>query len=166
MLSSLFKRSLIPKPELHALCNISHTSKCAITSHPSTFSLTLQIGTNQMAVCAKAQNKPFYVVAESFKFVRLFPLNQQDVPDKFKARVCCCCCCCCCFYLFEGVSESKLKPLGKKHCKSVSVSYCPPVTFSITSDAKISWWLNSESERSVCPQNFCLSVSLTHVKGL
>ena len=46
-----------------------------------------KIGTNQMAVCAKAQNKPFYVVAESFKFVRLFPLNQQDVPDKFKARV-------------------------------------------------------------------------------
>ncbi|KAK2102862.1 Translation initiation factor [Saguinus oedipus] len=45
-----------------------------------------KIGTNQMAVCAKAQNKPFYVVAESFKFVRLFPLNQQDVPDKFKAR--------------------------------------------------------------------------------
>jgi hypothetical protein len=37
-----------------------------------------------MAVCAKAQNKPFYVVAESFKFVRLFPLNQEDVPDKFK----------------------------------------------------------------------------------
>lgn len=45
-----------------------------------------KIGTNQMAVCAKAQNKPFYVVAESFKFVRLFPLNQQDVPDKFKVR--------------------------------------------------------------------------------
>ncbi|TEA41377.1 hypothetical protein DBR06_SOUSAS7910051, partial [Sousa chinensis] len=45
-----------------------------------------KIGTNQMAVCAKARNKPFYVVAESFKFVRLFPLNQQDVPDKFKAR--------------------------------------------------------------------------------
>ncbi|NXV77353.1 EI2BA factor, partial [Atlantisia rogersi] len=45
-----------------------------------------KIGTNQIAVCAKAQNKPFYVVAESFKFVRLFPLNQQDVPDKFKVR--------------------------------------------------------------------------------
>ncbi|NXO05450.1 EI2BA factor, partial [Rhinopomastus cyanomelas] len=44
------------------------------------------IGTNQIAVCAKAQNKPFYVVAESFKFVRLFPLNQQDVPDKFKYK--------------------------------------------------------------------------------
>uniref|UniRef100_A0A8D0DZD5 Translation initiation factor eIF2B subunit alpha n=1 Tax=Salvator merianae TaxID=96440 RepID=A0A8D0DZD5_SALMN len=45
-----------------------------------------KIGTNQVAVCAKAQNKPFYVVAESFKFVRLFPLNQQDVPDKFKYK--------------------------------------------------------------------------------
>lgn len=45
-----------------------------------------KIGTNQMAVCAKAQNKPFYVVAESFKFVRLFPLNQEDVPDKFKYK--------------------------------------------------------------------------------
>lgn len=46
----------------------------------------MQIGTYQMALCAKAHNKPFYVVAESFKFVRLYPLNQQDVPDKFKVR--------------------------------------------------------------------------------
>ncbi|XP_068562528.1 translation initiation factor eIF2B subunit alpha isoform X1 [Cebidichthys violaceus] len=45
-----------------------------------------KIGTYQMAVCSKAHNKPFYVVAESFKFVRLYPLNQQDVPDKFKVR--------------------------------------------------------------------------------
>ncbi|NXU12131.1 EI2BA factor, partial [Pardalotus punctatus] len=45
-----------------------------------------KIGSNQIAVCAKAQNKPFYVVAESFKFVRLFPLNQQDVPDRFKYK--------------------------------------------------------------------------------
>jgi len=44
----------------------------------------LQIGTYQTAVCSKAHNKPFYVVAESFKFVRLYPLNQQDVPDRFK----------------------------------------------------------------------------------
>ncbi|XP_061787617.1 translation initiation factor eIF2B subunit alpha isoform X2 [Nerophis lumbriciformis] len=46
-----------------------------------------KIGTYQTAVCAKAHNKPFYVVAESFKFVRLYPLNQQDVPDKFKYKV-------------------------------------------------------------------------------
>uniref|UniRef100_A0A7N8YI79 Translation initiation factor eIF2B subunit alpha n=1 Tax=Mastacembelus armatus TaxID=205130 RepID=A0A7N8YI79_9TELE len=45
-----------------------------------------KIGTYQMAVCSKAHNKPFYVVAESFKFVRLYPLNQQDVPDKFKYK--------------------------------------------------------------------------------
>ncbi|XP_012372409.1 translation initiation factor eIF-2B subunit alpha-like [Octodon degus] len=45
-----------------------------------------KIGTNQMAVCAKAQNKPFDMVAESFKFLRIFPLNQQDVPDKFKYK--------------------------------------------------------------------------------
>ena len=32
----------------------------------------------------KAVNKPFYVVAESFKFVRLYPLNQQDVPNRFR----------------------------------------------------------------------------------
>ncbi|XP_059850524.1 translation initiation factor eIF-2B subunit alpha isoform X2 [Hypanus sabinus] len=43
-----------------------------------------KIGTYQMAVCGKSHNKPFYVVAESFKFVRLYPLNQQDVPDRFK----------------------------------------------------------------------------------
>ncbi|KAK9729757.1 translation initiation factor eIF-2B subunit alpha [Basidiobolus ranarum] len=39
-----------------------------------------QIGTYQLAIVAKAANKPFYVVAESFKFVRLFPLNQYDLP--------------------------------------------------------------------------------------
>ncbi|KAI4889384.1 hypothetical protein NFI96_034084 [Prochilodus magdalenae] len=45
-----------------------------------------KIGTYQMAVCSKAHNKPFYVVAESFKFVRLYPLNQQDVPHRFKYK--------------------------------------------------------------------------------
>ena len=37
-----------------------------------------------MAVCAKEMNKPFYVVAESFKFTRIYPLNQHDVPNEFK----------------------------------------------------------------------------------
>uniref|UniRef100_A0A4W5MYZ2 Translation initiation factor eIF2B subunit alpha n=1 Tax=Hucho hucho TaxID=62062 RepID=A0A4W5MYZ2_9TELE len=45
-----------------------------------------KIGTYQLAVCSKAHNKPFYIVAESFKFVRLYPLNQQDVPDRFKYK--------------------------------------------------------------------------------
>ena len=33
---------------------------------------------------AKTLNKPFYVVAESFKFVRMFPLNQDDLPNAEK----------------------------------------------------------------------------------
>lgn len=45
-----------------------------------------KIGTYPIAICAKQMNKPFYVVAESFKFVRELPLNQKDVPDKFKYR--------------------------------------------------------------------------------
>jgi translation initiation factor eIF-2B subunit alpha len=39
-----------------------------------------QIGTYQIAVVAKAARKPFYAVVESFKFARLFPINQYDLP--------------------------------------------------------------------------------------
>ncbi|KAL4224087.1 Translation initiation factor [Mactra antiquata] len=45
-----------------------------------------KIGTYSIAIAAKAMNKPLYVVAESFKFVRLFPLNQQDLPNEFKYK--------------------------------------------------------------------------------
>ena len=41
-----------------------------------------QIGTYTMALCAKEMNKPFYVLAESFKFVRLYPLNGRDLPKE------------------------------------------------------------------------------------
>ncbi|KAK6192789.1 hypothetical protein SNE40_004202 [Patella caerulea] len=43
-----------------------------------------KIGTFSSAISAKAMNKPFYVVAESFKFVRLYPLNQKDLPSEYK----------------------------------------------------------------------------------
>lgn len=43
-----------------------------------------KIGTYTMAVCAREMNKPFYVVAESFKFTRIYPLNQHDLPNEFK----------------------------------------------------------------------------------
>lgn len=43
-----------------------------------------KIGTYTMAISALQMNKPFYALAESFKFARLYPLNQQDMPDKFK----------------------------------------------------------------------------------
>ncbi|KAK3678000.1 translation initiation factor eIF-2B subunit alpha [Recurvomyces mirabilis] len=38
-----------------------------------------RLGTYQMAVLAKAAGKPFYVVSESHKFVRLYPLGQDDL---------------------------------------------------------------------------------------
>mmetsp|Transcript_6229 Transcript_6229/g.15409 ORF Transcript_6229/g.15409 Transcript_6229/m.15409 type:complete len:397 (+) Transcript_6229:55-1245(+) len=39
-----------------------------------------KMGTYALATCAKAHGKPFYVAAESYKFARLYPLNQQDLP--------------------------------------------------------------------------------------
>lgn len=44
-----------------------------------------RIGTYTAAICAKALKKPFYVAAENFKFSRLFPLNQNDLPEDAKA---------------------------------------------------------------------------------
>jgi len=38
-----------------------------------------KIGTYQMALVASALNKPFYVAAESFKFMRIYPLDQRDI---------------------------------------------------------------------------------------
>jgi len=43
-----------------------------------------KIGTYTLALCAKKYGKPFYVLAESFKFSRLFPLNNRDLPDEYK----------------------------------------------------------------------------------
>lgn len=43
-----------------------------------------RIGTFQMGLLAKSKGKPFYVVAESHKFVRLYPLSQFDLPIEQK----------------------------------------------------------------------------------
>ncbi|KAJ8961786.1 hypothetical protein NQ318_021388 [Aromia moschata] len=43
-----------------------------------------KVGNYTMAVCAKEMKKPFYVLTESFKFTRLFPLGQQDLPVEYK----------------------------------------------------------------------------------
>jgi translation initiation factor eIF-2B subunit alpha len=37
-----------------------------------------------MAICAKEMKKSLYVLTESFKFSRIYPLNQVDLPDEFK----------------------------------------------------------------------------------
>jgi len=68
-----------------------------------------KIGSYQMALCAKALNKPVYVVAESFKFTRLYPLGQNDVPDVFK-------------YLSSRYNDSNVD-MDHEH---PSVDYTPP----------------------------------------
>jgi translation initiation factor eIF-2B subunit alpha len=39
-----------------------------------------KLGTLAVATCAAAYGKPVYVAAESYKFARLFPLKQKDLP--------------------------------------------------------------------------------------
>ena len=43
-----------------------------------------RIGTYQMGILAKSMGKPVYVVTESHKFVRMFPLGQYDLPIEQK----------------------------------------------------------------------------------
>lgn len=43
-----------------------------------------KIGTYTLAMCAKEIKKPLYVLTESFKFSRIYPLNQIDLSDEFK----------------------------------------------------------------------------------
>ncbi|CAI5738998.1 unnamed protein product [Peronospora destructor] len=45
------------------------------------------IGTYSIAVIAQALKKQFYVAAESYKFARLYPLTQRDVPQKHMAAL-------------------------------------------------------------------------------
>lgn len=43
-----------------------------------------RVGTFTMAMCAREMKKPVYVLVESFKFSRLYPLNQRDLPNDYK----------------------------------------------------------------------------------
>ena len=45
-----------------------------------------KIGTLSIAICASAMNKRVYVMAESIKFVKEYPLNQSDIPPEFKVN--------------------------------------------------------------------------------
>lgn len=42
--------------------------------------LVSRIGTCQTAYLAKSMGKPFYALAESYKFLRYYPLRQADLP--------------------------------------------------------------------------------------
>ena len=45
-----------------------------------------KIGTYPLAVCSREANKPFYVLVESYKFSRLYPLKQDEIPDCMKYK--------------------------------------------------------------------------------
>jgi len=46
-----------------------------------------KVGTYPLAICSRDINKPFYVVAESYKFIRMYPLSQNDVPATTNGHV-------------------------------------------------------------------------------
>lgn len=45
-----------------------------------------KIGTNGLTIIAKAYTTPVYVACESYKFSRIFPLSQSDIPKSQDAR--------------------------------------------------------------------------------
>ncbi|KAJ8718918.1 hypothetical protein PYW07_016474 [Mythimna separata] len=67
-----------------------------------------KIGTYSLAVAALELKKPVFVLTESFKFSRIYPLNQRDLPNEFK-------------YLSSVIKSSK--DLSKEH---PLVDYTPP----------------------------------------
>ena len=44
----------------------------------------MQIGTLSIAIIAKAMNVKVYVMAETFKFNQIYPLDQKGIPEQFK----------------------------------------------------------------------------------
>jgi len=45
------------------------------------------IGTYQISLIASALNTPVYCVAQSFKFTRLYPLSQKEIPEEKAGRL-------------------------------------------------------------------------------
>ncbi|XP_023329412.1 translation initiation factor eIF-2B subunit alpha [Eurytemora carolleeae] len=43
-----------------------------------------QLGSLPVAIVANKYNKPVYTLVESFKFVRLYPLTQEDIPIEYQ----------------------------------------------------------------------------------
>jgi translation initiation factor eIF-2B subunit alpha len=80
--------------------------------------VTSTLGGYQVALLAKALQKPFYIATESYKFVQLYPLSQSDLPLQQEV------------VKFEGGEETggDVKPKdGKKQLlEEEMVDYTPP----------------------------------------
>ena len=68
-----------------------------------------QLGSYSVAMIARALNKQVFCLAESFKFVREYPICQEDLPDE---------------YLYPGTVENT-EGAETKSC-SPAVDYTPP----------------------------------------
>ncbi|KAK6201592.1 uncharacterized protein RJT21DRAFT_36080 [Scheffersomyces amazonensis] len=68
------------------------------------------IGSYQIGCLAKTNNKPFYVVTESHKFVRLFPLAPNDLPDNIAK-------------IIEDANSEELK--DRDHLKTHLIDFTP-----------------------------------------
>ena len=75
------------------------------------------MGTNQMALLAKTLGKPFYVVAESHKFVRVYPLGGDDLPLGQKVLD---------FWTQSGAKEEKEHEEGNRKAGDETVDFTPP----------------------------------------
>ncbi|KAF8504053.1 nagb/rpia/CoA transferase-like protein [Hysterangium stoloniferum] len=71
------------------------------------------VGCYQMALIAKATNVPFYALAESYKFHRMFPLSQYDLPTH-NDRI---------LSFPEPSSINALRPISTKTSSSVVSSF-------------------------------------------
>ncbi|CAD6584545.1 MAG: translation initiation factor eIF-2B subunit alpha [Alectoria sarmentosa] len=74
------------------------------------------MGTNQMGLLAKSAGKPFYVVAESHKFVRIYPLSGDDLPLGQKVLD----------FKTVGEEEEKEHEEGKRKAGGEAVDFTPP----------------------------------------
>ncbi|CAH1635583.1 unnamed protein product [Spodoptera littoralis] len=72
-----------------------------------------KIGTYSLGMAAHELKKPVFVLTESFKFSRIYPLNEMDLPKEFK-------------YLSSVIKSGK--DLSKEH---PLVDYTPPVYITL-----------------------------------
>ena len=74
------------------------------------------LGTNQMGLLTKSAGKPFYVVAESHKFVRVYPLGGADLPLGQKILD----------FRTESGEEEKEHEEGRRKGEEEAVDFTPP----------------------------------------
>ncbi|KAL8640702.1 MAG: hypothetical protein Q9228_002398 [Teloschistes exilis] len=72
------------------------------------------LGTYQMAILARSKGKPVYVLAESHKFVRVFPMGQEDLGVRQRVLD------------FKGADQSEGGDVHEKNEEEEAVDYTPP----------------------------------------